>query len=112
MDTILGQCLRKISSCFNLGVWWYACDGDRGTALGPFQFGFRMMWPSTYPGPVKVPRENFHGKSKPVVEGGSQLLCGSRRRKGHGLHLQFPPCAFECIALAYLLVIPLPLLLF
>ena len=49
LGTIQRQGLRVIS-CFSLGVWWCSSDSDRGVALSPSQFGFRMIWPFTNQG--------------------------------------------------------------
>lgn len=57
----LFQCLRVISSCFKLGVWYCPCDGDIGFAIGPSEFGFRTVWPSKNLGYLKVPREKVCG---------------------------------------------------
>ena len=48
MDTIPEQCLRVFSSCFGLGVWGWASDGEESIALDPSRFGVRVMWHSPY----------------------------------------------------------------
>lgn len=61
MEFIQSQWLRFIFSSFSLGVWRCFSEGNVGIALGPSQFGVRILWPSPNVGCVKVSRENAMG---------------------------------------------------
>ena len=60
-DGLHGNYSKTVSQSnifFQLGGLVEFCDGDRGVALVPSEFGFRMMWPSPYPECVQMHREN------------------------------------------------------